>query len=338
MRFFAPGQFKRLLILGSGSVGLATARFARERNLVVEVFLGERQADDRTTDGVRVVDGYGELGIEVRVENNIRACPGGPYETADEGTLIFSFGSPYIIQQDLISLYGGRVVNSHGAPLPEWRGGGGFSWRILAGDRRGNTCFHQITPGIDDGVILFQRSYLFPIEARFPGDWQAIADGEASAAAVELLNQIHSGQPLSPIMQDEGKATYFPRLHTPSQAYIDWNWRGVEIERFVLAFSHPYEGAKTQLGGQTMHIMDCRPTPPLPHSHPFLHGLVLRVHEGMAHVVVNDGILEIPLEAVRCDTPLRDGDRLHTPVGFLDAAQQVRPVYTAAGLKGARSE
>ncbi len=48
----------------------------------------------------------------------------GPYDGPADGAVILSLGSPFIIGQDLIDVYEGRVINSHGSLLPEWRGGG----------------------------------------------------------------------------------------------------------------------------------------------------------------------------------------------------------------------
>ncbi|NQV81458.1 MAG: hypothetical protein HQ495_12960 [Alphaproteobacteria bacterium] len=280
-----------------------------------------------------MIELHAEAGVDVAVENDIRTCPNNPYETADDQTLIFSFGSPYIIRQDLIDLYGSRVVNSHGAPLPEWRGGGGYSWRILANDRRGNTCFHQVTAGIDRGDILFQRGYVFPSKARFPKDWMEVADREAASAATEFLGALLAGAPISQVSQDETQATYFPRLQTASQAYIDWSWNCDEIERFVLAFSFPYEGAKTYLGDQIVRIMDCRATCGLPKSHSFFRGLIYRADHEYFYVVGDGGSLVVPKNAVEADLRLREGDRLYTPNSLLDQAMALRPVYTPAGLK-----
>ncbi len=331
---FSPGQLKRIIVLGSGPVGLRLATVASGLGIAVEVFLAERQRDDTNTEGESVVSGYRAQNVAVTVVNDIRGCVGGPYETAADDTLLFSLGSPYIIRKDLIDLYKGRAINSHGAPLPEWRGGGGFSWRMLANDRRGNTCFHLIEPGIDQGDIVFQRAYSFPPEARFPRDWMAIADQEACDAISEFIPHLHNGGRLSRQSQDEAQASYFPRLHTPSQALIDWSWEGAEIERFVLAFSYPYAGARTFLADKEVNIMDCTVDGETRYAHPFLAGLVYRVHDGYAYVAAGRSSLRMPLEHLRCDRTLREGDRFHTPPALLAEARAYRPVYTGAGLKG----
>lgn len=330
---FEPGQLRRIVVLGSGPVGLDLARAALLRGIRLDVYLGERQAADTATDGSLVVAQYRELEIPVHVTNDLKTHAGGPYDSAGADAMVFSFGSPYLIKRDLIDAYGGRVFNSHGAPLPEWRGGGGFSWRMLAGDRRGNTCFHVVTPGIDKGDIVFQRAYRFPEEARFPIDWMTLADREAGQAAADFVEHLYEGKPIERLAQDESQATYFPRLHTPTQAYIDWSWTAAAIESFVLAFSYPYPGARTLVGDREIVLMDCRAVAGPEFDHPFFDGLVYRIFDGKAFIAVSRGSIVVPLDAVRSDADLKVGDRLHTPRALLDKGLATRPIYTPAGLR-----
>ena len=52
--------------------------------------------------------------------------------------IALSFGARWIINKKLRDdLFRGLVLNAHGARLPNDRGGGGFSWRIMRGDRIG---------------------------------------------------------------------------------------------------------------------------------------------------------------------------------------------------------
>ena len=180
--------------------------------------------------------------------------------------------------------------------------------------------------------LFDMKSYTFPKKARFPKDWMTIADREAENAVREFLKHLYDGHPLVPVGQNESISTYFPRLHTPTQAYIDWNWNCENIERFIFAFSFPYEGAKTMLGNQVIHIMDCRLVPGLEHSHPFFRGLVYRIDEQNAYIASLGGSLVVPLNKI-VGAKLSEGDRLYTPLEKLGVACAFRPIYTAAGLK-----
>ena len=52
--------------------------------------------------------------------------------------------------------------------MPIDRGGGGFSWRIMRGDRLGNILLHLIDEGIDTGPIIYTDVYVIPINLNSP--------------------------------------------------------------------------------------------------------------------------------------------------------------------------
>lgn len=327
-----PNGLRRVVVLGFSALSVHTARFCADNSIPMIAIGGARQTDVRDADGELVVDALQAAGVDVRIVEDIRTTDNGPYQLADDGTMLLSFSSPYIIRQDLLDLYDGRVVNTHGAPLPEWRGGGGFSWRIMAGDRRGNALFHLVAPGIDDGDIVLQRAYRFPETARYPRDYAKVAMHQNLALLDELLAGIRDGRAFERQVQDESRSTYFPRLSTVDQAWIDWAWPGDAIERFVLAFSYPYEGARTYLETEPVSILDARFVPG-GQQHPFFNGIVFRVHDQVMSVCCTGGTLEVPLEHVRARRLPRIGDRLTTSREVLDAALARRIVYTPSGLK-----
>lgn len=320
-----PEGFRRLLILGVGEQVCDIAIFCARRGIRLQLFAGPRQAEAVLAVRTHLPD------LDATIVDSIRSAPTGPYATADRQTLVMSLGSPWIIRRDLIDLYEGRIINTHGAPLPEWRGGGGFSWRIMAGDRRGASCFHLVTEGLDDGPIIQLRPYEFPAHCRKPCDYIRHALEVEREAVVDLLDAIHEGRELAIARQEEAAATYFPRLSTDLQGYIDWCWPGSDIERFILAFSNPYDGASTFIGEQRVHLLDAKFSPTDTRWHPFMHGLIIYMGESVFHVAVDGGRLVVPADAISGALP-RLGDRFHTPPPMLERARAYRPVYTPAGL------
>ena len=331
-RFLPAGAMRRIVVLGAGRLAVTGAEFARGSGIAVEVFGAPRQADARLPDGRSVADVLAALGAAPRYVESIRDCAGGPYDGPADGAVILSLGSPFIIGQDLIDVYEGRVINSHGSLLPEWRGGGGFSWRILAGDRRGNSCFHLVTPGIDDGDVVLERAYTFPPKARTPQEWMDYALKQDAACLGELLEGIRDGRTFAVRRQDEARSTYFPRLDSHRQGYIDWSWPGEEIERFILAFSHPYDGAKTFVGEQTVRLFDGYFSADSSHPHGFFHGLILRASVDSLAVACTGGMLTVARAEIITDAELKPGDRLVTPAALLEEALRLRPRYTPKGL------
>ncbi len=81
----------------------------------------------------------------------------------DGEMIALSFGARWILKQKVRdTLFRGLVLNAHGTRLPNDRGGGGFSWRIMRGDRIGNLVLHQIDDGIDTGPIVLNEEYIVP--------------------------------------------------------------------------------------------------------------------------------------------------------------------------------
>lgn len=331
-RFLPPEALRRLVVLGVGRLTTATAEYAREYGLEATVFGGPRQVNATLADGRLAIDRLAELGVEVRIVEDIRKCPNGPYQLPAERAVVLSLGSPFVIRQDLIDRYEGRIINSHGAPLPEWRGGGGFSWRILAGDRRGHSCFHLVTPRIDDGDVVLERSYEFPDTVRTPQQYMDHAERQDRALLRELLDGLRQGRSFELRRQDESRATYFPRLDSRRQGYIDWSWPGDEIERFILAFSHPYDGAKTFIGDTLVRVFDAHFAAGPARRHAFFNGLILRALPDQLVVACTGGTLNVPRTAIAVEAEPKPGDRLVTPAALVEEALRLRPRYTPAGL------
>lgn len=329
--FFPNRDLRRLLILGLGRHTVNLVRLGRELGLDFTVLTGPRQLTATLADGTLAVDALAALDVEPVVRESLVESEAALGEPA--GTLVFSVGCPFIIRQWLIDRFEGRVINSHGAPLPRWRGGGGYSWRIMAGDHSGNSLIHLVTPGIDDGPVVCERGYSFPEHLRRPLEFMNHAEAMDREMFEGFLGGVAAGESFVLRHQDESVATYFPRLSTEDQAFIDWSWPGDAVERFLLAFSTPYAGAKTFLRGAEVRILDARFQPGTQPGHPFLNGLVIRVHDGRLCVVVEGGCLDILLADTVGMDKVQAGDRLATPRDLLENALALRPVYAPTGLK-----
>jgi methionyl-tRNA formyltransferase len=161
----------------------------------------------------------------------------------------------------------------------------------------------------------------------------AYAVNDARHGLHEVLEGILAGRQFELSSQDEAASTYFPRLDTISHGWIDWSWPGAMIERFVLAFSHPYSGARTTLQNREVRILDCRFQADPRHEHRFFDGLVFRYHEKRCFVACRDGTLYFDDSDVLTERPIRAGDRLFTPQQKLEAAMQTRATFTPSGLR-----
>lgn len=332
IRLFEAGQMTRIVVLGMGRQLLTVAQFCQTNDIAMEVFTGPRHKTLTLANGAVIVDELKGRGVATTFCSSLRDCKEGPYYTSNQETLVLSFGAPFIIKQDLIDLYDGRVVNSHGAPLPSFRGGGGLSWRMLAGETRGVALYHLVTPGIDDGGIIYKREYSFPAQAGEMADWLAVLEAEEDAALMDFLNCIKEGKSLSVIDQDESRSSYFPRLNTQIHGYIDFDWPGDSIERFVKAFSSPYDGAMSYVNGHLVRIHNATYLCEEKYDHPFFNGLVIRIYDENYYVCVAGGVLKIPFASLSSSCQIALGDRFFTPRERIEAALSQRVIYTPDGM------
>ena len=90
----------------------------------------------------------------------------------EQNKLGISIGAPFIFKNEHIKEFKGNLINSHGAPLPSFKGGGGFSWRIMQKDKKGTILVHLISEGIDEGEIIFRHDFEFDAWLRRPIDYE----------------------------------------------------------------------------------------------------------------------------------------------------------------------
>jgi methionyl-tRNA formyltransferase len=254
--------------------------------------------------------------------------------------LALSFGARWIIDKNARDgLFGGLVLNSHGTRLPNDRGGGGFSWRIMRGDRIGTLVLHLMDDGIDTGPIVVSEEYILPRQMQTPAEHEEYYFQELSRFACNFLERVISSTCHFEVQpQLNFSATYYPRLHTATHGWIDWSWPSADIERFILAFDEPHPGARTCWRNETVVLRSCQLHVGEIGHHPFQRGLVVRNNQkwltialGGEHcLLVSDARDENGRDLL---PRIKEGDRLFTPQSMLDKATMTRAWVTAAGLK-----
>ncbi len=250
----------------------------------------------------------------------------------DESWLVLSIGAPFIFRRRHIDRVGGHIVNSHGAPLPEHAGGGGMSWRIMSGDRRGTVLLHRVSEGIDEGEVLRRVEFEFPAELRRPADYAEYIRPRIVETALELVDRILEDGELPEGWAQSGHSTYYPRLATDVHGAIDWSWGHVDVERFILAFGAPYPGAFTTWRGERVAVADAEVVDWVAgRPHPFMSGLIVAIDAGTFIVAANGGYLRLQVAAAG-GVP-RVGDRLVTPDDLLEKARRTRVEFLPAGLR-----
>ncbi len=336
------GPIDTLILFGGGPLMVEFAKSARKEKINVYLFAVKRHLNE-------IVDYKSNLTLKDVLEKekfiffetkDINSCSK-LKKIITNKTMGIGLGETYTFNKKTIQLFNEKLFDFMTIKLPQYRGGAHFTWQILRGDKTG--CWNiqiindRMIPGVFDcGGIIKTRSYDIPKSANIPLDYFSSSHKEGLNLFKEFINEVQSGKGF--VVQDikEQKSMYFPRLSTLAQGFIDWSWSAKEINDFICAFDEPYPGASTFLNGKRIFVKDCKTTFSDGKFHPFVSGLIYRIHNHSIYVAVKDGgliIKKILLNDKNIIDSLKVGQRLHTPIKYLGAARLFKAEYNSEGLE-----
>jgi len=326
-----------LVLLGGGRFLLDLTKWAIEANVHCVVITSPRHAVEKFNDK-ELSSILKQIKISYLVTDNI----------SDKAVKIFlenlgnkfylSLGAAWIFKERILDeIFDGRLINAHGTRLPVNRGGGGFSWQILMGNKLGFCQLHLIDSGIDTGDIIFTEEFLYPNSCRVPLDFEKVYYSKLFSILTDLISRsLNSHISFLRVKQSEYLSTYWPRLNTDLNAFIDWSWEVINIERFICAFDTPYGGAKTYLNGKKVALKKCCVDSGEGSFHPYQSGIVYRKNLKWIFIAKEEGSLLV--EEVLDENgrniiqDIQLGDRFCTPSNSTDQSKQ-RVIYTPKGQK-----
>ena len=232
-----------------------------------------------------------DYGIDVKEYSNIEKKIGEIKEQYNPDCIV-TIGCRDILSQKFIDSFA-FLINLHPFNLPSFRGAGIDSWMILQGycGTRQNSTAHFITHKIDSGNILARIPYDIPKDAT-PLEIFKVRIDTLGDLMLKALNTVAVGGKGEP--QNAEDARYFPKLFTPRDGKINFNWSGSEIELFVQSFSYPYPGAFVIYNEKkiSFHKSEFFPDESV---HPFAYGLILAksMEEGIISIYVKGGVLNL---------------------------------------------
>ena len=325
---------KTFVLLGGGFLLLKIAKFLRfECNIKPIVFCSKRHLIEKIGNNSFVehlkTDRFDFHEINKLEVNSLKKLP-----IKYSNAIAFSFGAPWIIKQDFINLFNNNIYNFHGAKLPQNRGGGGFSWQILRELNYGMCLVHRIDTGIDTGEIIQYEEFLYE-SCKKPEDYMEMYINKNTLFIQNFIKKILSDLPPHPVKQSEYFSSYWPRLNTEKHAWINWNWTGLDIYKFICAFDSPYVGAHTFLNGVKVYLKDAFWDTNDGNFHPFQAGIIYRYTDEYYAIATKGGTLIIKSisDENQRKILIQHGDRLHTPHEYLEKALEERVIYTPAGIK-----
>ncbi|MCK9631758.1 MAG: hypothetical protein M0R30_08940 [Methanoregula sp.] len=190
------------------------------------------------------------------------------------------------------------IFNIHGTSLPQDRGGTIVSWQIMNRKRLGFAIIHKMHKNPDAGSILQVQEFIYSSSCRTPLDFiQEYEKQQIDIGINACIGYSKGNLDLKNLSkQPEYLSTYWPRLKSSLNGWIDWSWNGYHLESFILAFDVPYDGAYSTWRGKTIKIKSVFFQPDLLFA-PYQWGLVYRINRGeklrYLAVAINGGTLYI---------------------------------------------
>lgn len=331
------GKIDRFILIGGARLLAEFARYLKKNNYDLVVFSSPRHLDEKIySDGKTLSDIFRENKIKYFVSENINQDKN-LFKYVTPETLGVAMGPAWIFRKPVLELFGKRLLNFMGVPLPRYRGGAHYTWSILRNDKKW-ACNLQIINKIpDSGAIIKSKEYSFPKSTRMPCDYFDVALNQELKFLEEFLKELRKNKNFSECRLGEAESMYLPYLNTKKQAYVNWAWTTKDIEMFICAFDDPYSGASTFIDKMHVYLKKCHVEFKDGKFHPFTSGIIYRKAKGSIYVAAKGGTLVIKeilneKENNIIDT-LKIGQRFVTPQRFLDEAMEFHAVYTAKGLK-----
>jgi len=212
-------------------------------------------------------------------------------------THIFSCSSRFIFRENLINKYKHKIFNIHPAYLPNERGTGTFTNRILKSQYYVCAVVHLIDKNIDTGhIILKSKKYKISQKSK-PIDFLMKTNKCYKLLIDQFIKNIKKNKTLKSYKQNEKNKNYFGRYNTSTNGVINWDYYGKDIEIFIRAFSKPYTGAFTYILYKSksikIKIYNASFTKNKNFKHPFFSGKIFYQDKTKILVAVKGGVLSI---------------------------------------------
>lgn len=323
---------KRIILLGGGETLRKIVVWAKESNIQISVITAPRHSDE-VIDKQSLETFLKNSDISYLITKSLNTQEVLDFIGDPSDAFCLSLGAAWIFDKKTIDVtFKRRLFNLHGSRLPQNRGGGGFTWQILMGNRFGFCQLHMVDEGIDNGDIIETQEFLYPHWCRIPEDFREFYVAQNFSFIVEYIKKsFDNGLNLSSNPQSEYLSTYWPRLDTEINGWIDWSLPPNQLERFICAFDRPYKGAASKLNDKKIYIRSVAVDYSDGAFHPFQCGLIFRNSSDWICVAINGATLIIEELSdengkIALDT-IKVGDRFLTPLCNLNEAKQ-RVVYT----------
>ena len=177
-------------------------------------------------------------------------------DLTEKGEINFDVAVSFVywrkIKEPLISHPKQGVINFHPAPLPDYKGLGGYNFAILNAVQSWSVTAHYVDENIDTGRII--ERFDFSID---PGEETAFSLEKTSqqflfALYKKVLRKVLEGRRLATTPNEEG--VYYSRSDMEHAKFVK---PGDDVDRKIRAFWFPpYSGAKVDVNGKVYTLVN----------------------------------------------------------------------------------
>jgi methionyl-tRNA formyltransferase len=197
-----------------------------------------------------------ELPADLDILMPARRAAIAPLLASVEPDLVVCMGFPWKVPSDALAVPTHGWLNGHPSLLPRHRGPVPVAWAIRAGEPEIGITFHRMSPELDTGPILAQRS--FELGEYCDPD---VFYPRLGPVVIEVLNEalarLEAGEPGTP--QEEGGE--YESFFTDEDAELDFTRPAVEVHRLVWAWRYTIargtrHGALATVDGETLRVLE----------------------------------------------------------------------------------
>ena len=218
---------------------------------------------------------------------------------------IFSLSSRFIFKKEIIDEYKNKIFNLHPSLLPEEKGGGTFTYRILNKKKFCAATIHILDEGIDTGGILIQSKKEKLKGKMLPIDYLKHTNLIYKSLIKIFVKNIILSKDFKSTIQNKTNGWYLPRFYTDVSGVINWSWKGEDIDLFIKACSKPYPGAfcfiKYKHKDLKLTIYNSYYKKVKKFTHPWFVGKIFYEDENLIKISVIDGILIVKKQDIKLE-------------------------------------
>lgn len=231
----------RVVMMATGPFAVPTFRALLEPRdcyqLLALVTRPEREAHTRDKEqpaahlmGAMAVD----LGLPVFAPDDINSPEAQAELTSLAADLFIVCDYGQILSRETLALARLGGINLHGSLLPKYRGAAPIQWAIYHGETETGVTVIHMTPQLDAGPCLVQKST--PIDPEETAlDLEPRLAELGAKAVLEAIDVLDSGRVATAVPQEPKLATKAPRLKK-TDGLVNWSREAREIRNQVRAF------------------------------------------------------------------------------------------------------